>query len=65
MGKPAKIELPDGETYRPMVLQVVEADERGGRLFRRLHEDESVNVSDGMAFWVVYARDEMLDDKPH
>lgn len=65
MNKPAKIELPDGSTYRPMVLQVVESDAFGPRVFRRLREEESVKVEEGMAFWVVYAQDAVLDNKPN
>ena len=61
MSKPHTIELPDGTTYRPLVLQVVESDGKGPRVFRRLNEDESVKVQDGMEFWIVYANEEVLD----
>ncbi len=54
----------NGEVYRPLVLQVIESDGRGARTFRRLHEDESVKVEDGMSFWVVFAKDEMLKERP-
>lgn len=62
--KPGTIKLPDGTVYRPMVLQVIESDGRGARTFRRVHEDEMVNVENNMAFWIVYANVEMLNEKP-
>lgn len=58
--KPGKIELPDG-TYRVMVLQVVESDGQGPRVFRRLRDEESVKVEEGMEFWIVYASEKVLD----
>jgi len=63
--KPGKLELPDGTIYRPMVLQVIESDRQGPRVFRRLHEKESVTLEEGMSFWIVYASEDVLDEKPH
>jgi len=61
--KPSVISVPNGERYRAMVLEVVDSDGRGPRTFRRVHEDETVNVKDNMAFWIVYANEDVLNEK--
>jgi len=63
--KPATLTLPDGTTYRVTVLEVLESDGRGPRVFRRVHEDEAVKVKDQMQFWVVYANADVLDERPN
>lgn len=63
MSKPTKLELPNGDVYKLMVLEVIESDGKGARTFRRLHEDESINIKDGMKFWIVYANESVLDEK--
>lgn len=50
--KPRKAKTIYGETYTPVVMQVVESDHRGPRVFRRVHDDEQVTLQDDMAFWV-------------
>ena len=49
-----------GESHELIVLQVVESDGRGPRLLRVLHEDETVDVQDEMAFWTAWVKTAVL-----
>jgi hypothetical protein len=53
--------MSERKPMKAVVLQVIESDGRGPRVFRRLHEDEEVNVVDNLALWVVYANASVVD----
>jgi hypothetical protein len=54
------------QKVKPVVLQVIESDGRGPRVFRRVHDYEEVAVENEMAFWVVFADADVVDaPKPH
>ena len=58
--KPNKLVLPNGEEYRATVLRVTKSDAKGPREFVLLRDDESVDVEEGMQFWIVYASEKVL-----
>ena len=52
----------NGEVYVPAPMQVIEADPVSGkpRKFQIMYPEESANVEDGMEFWVVLVKKDLL-----
>ena len=60
MKRPSVIQVAGGKKLHCTVLKVLERNEDGSpRTFELLRDDESTDVEEGTAFWIVYAPAEM------